>query len=351
MFKSQWYAAPAMKAADLIAVGQPAKSLLLNNRKTLAVGLKLGATITVSVANLTAIPNDGSVLALYDEVGFMDNGNKQFQMDPRAAGYLTGALMPSARSRSRLVLLTQVATVLEEMVILFFGHPYQLEAWETAYVEQDPKAELAAYLIPNAGITTGTPIAIGAGATIAVTLPTCEVVQYYSLDTSEKPLLRPYVETRDFIIAGAGANQELSIRTDKFVRGLVTFEDSIQNGVRVQDNSILTALTLRSDARYLIGENAISQSAFNLFNDQWQGESFFNQPVSYANFQEGGRIARAIDPRVDVNLKFLVTANPSTVGGATSSRIRVALLSLQRIAGVTNDVVPFLDGAGAVATQ
>lgn len=346
MFKSMWFSAPAITA---FVAGQPSTSTLLNGRKTYAVGMEFAATCTVAGGALTAIVNGGSLLACFDEVGFMDNGIKRIQMDPRAAGFLTGALFPSARTRTVLSSTANGVTALRETVILFFGMPYQLDPWETAYVESDPKNNLQAYAIPNASITAGTAIGTVGAGTIAITAPSITVTQYYNLDLTTQPMLRVYTETRDFAVTSSGAGQEQGLRTDRYLGGLFWLTDSVQGGVRVQDTTILTALAVRSDPRFLIGENPVPITAFNAFNDQWCGESLVGTPAAYARFVEFGRLSTVVDPRVDSNLRALYTANPSTVGGATSSRIRCALLGYERVAGVTAKVVPFLDGAEAVA--
>lgn len=349
MFKSQWFAAPSITGLTAASAGVVLKSLLLNNRKTYAVGLEFAGTATVGVAVLAAIVNGGSILALFDEIGFQDNGIKRLQFDPKAAGALTGVLMPSARTRTVLSSTAIAATALRETVILFFGMPYQLDPWETAYVESDTKNELAAYVIPGATIASGLAIGTLGAGTLAITNVSVTVTQYYSLDLTTAPMLRCYTETRDFAVTVTAANQEMSLRTDRFLGGLFCMTDALVGGVRLQDTTIVTAVALRSDPRYLIGENAIPINAFNAFNDQWNGEATTGTPFFYARFVEFGRLSAIVDPRVDSNLRWLFTANPSAVGGASSSRVRVALMGYERVNGVTQPVIPFLDGAGAVA--
>lgn len=351
MFLSQWYTAPSMTGFSAASVGQPVKSLLLNNRKTYCIVLALAAIATVAGGALTAIVGGGSLLNAFDEVGFMDNGVKQIQLDPRFAGALTGALMPSARTRTVITSTANGVTNLKDNVILFFGQPYQLDPWETAYCEQDPKAELAAYVIPNASITTGAALGTVGAGTLVISAVNIDVCQYYSLDIATRPLLVPFVETRDFGVSVSGPQQEVSLRTQRFLSGLGLMADSIQGGVRVLDTTIISALALRSDNRYIVGEGAMSLNLLQAMNDQFQGESFVGTSFLYLRFQEFGRLSRVLDPRADSNLRWIATLAPSSVGGATSSRIRSALLGLQRIAGVTAKVVPFLDGAEAVATS
>lgn len=350
-FPSMWFSTPTITQAQMVA-GAQAPSNLLNSRKTLAIGMLFSGTLTIAAAVAAAIVNGGSILAAFDEVGFSDNGVKRLQFDPKMAGALTGALQPSARTRLVLTSTAIAATTLREMVILFFGHPYQLDPGETGYTEQDAKATLQAYVIPNGAIGASAPqiATIGAG-TVVLSAVTIEVTQYFALDISQKALLRPFVETRDFAIAAAGPGQELTLRTERFTRGHLFMGDSVQGGIRNIDATILTALAIRSDPRYLVGENPISINALQWFNDQSQGEAFAGTAFSYFNYQEYGRLARVIDPRIDKNLRGLATANPSTVGGATGSRIRCAIMQLEAVAGVTADVVPFLPTAQPVAVS
>jgi hypothetical protein len=344
-FPSMWFQCPTITQAQMV-VGSQAPSNLLNSRKTLAIGLLFSGTLTIAGGAAAAIVNGGSILAAFDEVGFTDNGVKRLQFDPRMAGALTGALMPSARTRQLLTALGAGVTTLREMVILFFGHPYQLDPGETGYTEQDAKSTLQAYVIPNASTGASAPaIATPGPGTVVLSGVTIEVTQYFALDIAQKALLRPFVEMRDFAIAAAGAGQELTLKTERFTRGHLFMPDSVQGGVRVTDATILTALAIRSDPRFLIGENPITINSLNWFNDQTQGEPFAATAFTFLNYQEYGRLARVIDPRIDKNLRALATANPSTVGGATNSRIRCAMMCLEAVAGVTADVVPFLPAA------
>lgn len=344
-FPSMWFQCPTITQAQMV-VGSQAPSTLLNSRKSLSIGMLFSGTLTIAGGAAAAIMNGGSILAAFDEIGFTDNGVKRLQFDPRMAGALTGALQPSARTRSLLTSTANGVTTLREMVILFFGHPYQLDPGETGYTEQDAKATLQAYVIPNLSTGASAPhIATPGVGTVVLSGVTIEVTQYFALDISKKALLRPFVEMRDFAIAAAGAGQELTLKTERFTRGHVFMGDSIQSTVRNIDATILTALALRSDPRFLVGENPITINSLNWFNDQAQGEGFAGTAFTYLNYQEFGRLSRVIDPRIDKNLRALATATPSTVGGATNSRIRCAMMQLEAVPGVTEDNVPFVVAA------
>lgn len=316
--------------------GQRVLSRLVNGVQSIGVMLTARAEVDVSVAPATALRNRGSVWALFDEVGIDENGRDTHVYDGRMLRFLSEMHAPSALTATRAAV--GVATYfLEESAMIWFAHPLAAAPNETTYKEADARQLLEVFArqvtAPNAALFDVGP------ATVAITNVSITVQHIYDPRTRALPLFIPRARQIVEAVPSASTEQPVFIKATNPIRALAVQQFSSAG----EQNDIITALTLRSDNRDIIGPSQMPLDEISLLGEyEFGGLVFSNQAHLGWNFQRSGRVSNVINPADEVNLRFEFNAAPSATGA--DSRIRIQVIELESVQGLTvpPDQIPFL---------
>jgi hypothetical protein len=317
--------------------GQRAVSDMRNGRRTTGVFIRIQASLQIAVAPVTTILNGGTVLSLVDFVGINENGEDRVLLNGRLAGYVgrVNNVVDEA-SFTRLTSTAIGTTQLDETIYIPFGPAWQVSRGETAYVEKDPRVSLQAFVQWNPTVAN---IVTAGGATVTIGTPTITVWQEGDDERQKhRPLFVPFYREQSLVVSASGLQPPMYLKTSRFIRALAIMQDT---NVGFQSD-IITNVILKGDTRDFIAPpgGTIGDLARML-------ESSQNAPAAddpgflYLNFAEGGRLSNVLSPINDANVRFEFTAAPSAAAGATSSIIRVGILELERVTGLTADRLNF----------
>lgn len=325
-------------------IGQRSRINLINGVRTFWLSCRFRATAQVSVANATNVRNRGSVMALFDEVGILDNGTERWNLNGRLSRYISE--MVAARILSSTRAANTIATyALEETVIIPFAWPFAVSPVETAFVERDPRQALEFFVNYNGAAAS---LFTVGGATVAITNPSVSVIQVYDENRAARPKFLPTARVIPQLVTAPapGGSLEMSLRTTRFIRALALMSNSDVGEV----NDVITNLSFRGDRREVIGpaqvpyEELIRNTELGFAGDVSAG-GFGNTPTGDVylglNFQESGRLSNILNPQYDTNWRFLFTAGTTAAAGATRTEILCALLELEEAAGITAEARGF----------
>lgn len=314
--------------------GQRQYSRLINGVRSYGVYLHARARVQIAVAVVTNIRNRGSVWALFDEVGIEENGRDRHLYDGRMVRFLTEMHAPSALSASRLTSTAIGTTLLEEGAMVWFSHPLSAAPQETVFRELDARQFLQVFARGHTD-PVGQLVTIG-GATVTIDQVSIEAYHIYDARSQDFPIFIPTARQVVVAVPSANSQHEVHLKTSSFLRGLAVQQDTVGFG---EVSDIITSYVLRGDFRDIVGPQFTLMDA-----DQFQQELEFgglvlsNQAYLGLNFQRGGKLSNIINPSDDVNLRFEFNDAPSASG--TASRIRIALLEYEQVAGLTGPI-PF----------
>lgn len=324
--------------ANIAAItGQKAVTDMRNGMRTLGVMIRIVCDVTISVAAVTAIRNGGSVLALVDAVGVTENGVDRVLMNGRLAGFVGRCnSVVDTPSRTRLTSTAQGVTTLDETIFIPFGSAWQINAGDSAFVERDPRASLQAFVTWNP--SAAKLVTIG-GATVAFGVPTITVEQVYDDERQAKrPLFLPYYREQSMIVAAAGQQAPMYLKTSRWLRGIAIQQDSDVGDV----SDIISNVILRGDNRDIIAPPGASVARLARLGEAYGNAKGSNDPgYLWIPFTHGGRLSNALSPVNDANVRLEFTAAPTGAAGAASSIIRVGMLELERVGGLTSDALAF----------
>lgn len=323
------------KATTIVPIaGQRVTSDLKNGFKNYWIRLVARATVQVAVAPATALRNRGSVFAMFDEIGIDENGTDRHLYDGRMLRFISEVHAPSALDSVR----AQVAIGtynLEEQATLFFSHPLAAAPEETSYREIDARQKLQVFAKLNA--TPSARIFNVGGATVTISNISIDVKQVFDDRSPTVPLFIPVARQMLFEVSGTNPLATEYIKTSRFTRGIAIMQDTDTDG---EVSDIINALALRGDNRDIIGPQQISFRDLVLDQEAIYGGAVTQQGgYLFLNFQENGKLSNIINPADDVNLRFEFDWKVSA--GAGTSRVRVALLELERTAGLVAKELPF----------
>lgn len=308
---------------------------LANGKRTFALTLRFRQTATVAVAPLTAVRNRGSLLSQFTKIGINDNGRDVVNIDARSAqiigGVHSGQVLPFTR------LATPIAVyALEETVYIPLANPLSVSPSETAFSERNPNTRLRAFVT---WVPDNTQIANVGGATLTLGTPTVEVIQHYDDDRGAVPSkLSPF--WREIVQPVATTNNALRTLFDSSLRlrGMLIQQDTNIGEV----NDILTnGFRFLGDTQGGQGRTFIGPAQIPYANLQqkvlaeYGGDMAAGAGYLYLNWQRGGRLAEVIDEAKSANLRMESNVAPSVTAGVTSSNIRITVLELEEIAGLT----------------
>jgi hypothetical protein len=317
-------------------IGQRVKLDLTRSMRSFWLDCRITATVTLAAAVTGPIINQGSVMALIDQIGVLEGGEERINITGQMAAALTDRFALGPRSNVRLTSLANGATNLEETVRLFFARPDAVNQAETTFIERNPQKAFqvfAQFNNNNLALVT----ALGPG-TLTITNFTISVTQRFDDDRTDRTVFVPTMRTLSLNVAGANTALRFPLDTTKFVQGL----GILQFGDNRQVADVINTIKFLGDNRVFRGPADVPYRDLVLSMQEDTGGAVgpVNQPgFLFLDMRPGGRLSNILDPNRDVNLRFTLGVQPSV--GATATRVDVALLELEKIPGITVEHVPF----------
>lgn len=312
------------------AAGERKGVRLINGTRSWGVLLHAKATVDITAAG-SAVRNRGSVWAIFDEVVVDENGSDRHLYDGRVLRFLSEMHAPSALSSTRLTGAgIQAGTVIQESAMIWFAHPLQAQSFETAFREADARQTLEVF-VKQSSNALATLITGGTGTVTAISV---SVTQLHDPRSTVRPVFIPIARETTQAIAGANTKEEIFIKTPHHIRALVLQQED-DAGER---SDIINKIALRGDFRDLIGPQQLSLEEITRLGEfEFGGSVFASQSQIGFNFQRSGRLSNVINPADDVNLRFELDVSAS----GTNPKVRLAVLELERVAGLVTDSIPF----------
>lgn len=324
----------SLSPQQLISNGRTFYDLSLGMR-TLYLTFRISSTLTIAGGPITAIRNAGSILSQFSEVGLNENGEDVVRFDPRLCGIISQANAARVVSSTRLTLLVDGVYSLEETVRIPLANPRAVNPAETAFVARDPRSALQAFItwVPSVAA-----ICNAGAATVTIATPTVTVEQHYDDETGEfPPILRPYYQELILPVQNTANNVPFYIRTTRYLKAIAIQQDT--NVGEVAD--IVSGLIFRGDRRVYIGPNAVDFESLQREQEFELAGDNFRSGYLFVDLQRSGRLSNIINPNTDTNLRLELNVAQSAAAGATSSNVRLALLGLEVVPGVTAGAVAF----------
>lgn len=313
--------------------GERAFSRLINAVSSNFVTLVITGSFVISVAAATNIRNRGSILAAFDEIGIDENGTDRHIYDGRVLRVLSEMAAPSALSAKRVTSTAAATYPLEECVRIYFAHPFAAIPRETAYLERDTKQLLQVFAKLNASAKDK--LATAGGATLALNTIVVTVTHGYDPQEANPPEFIPTV--RQQIVNVDSTNGQLTeyIKGSHAIRQIVVSQEGTTIG---EVSDIINSLVLRSDDQDFIGPGKMDWDDLQLESEFEFGGAIVTSNRSHLglNFQQSGRLSSVVSPVQMNNLRFEFDVQVSVTAGAGNSKIRITIVELQRVPGLTN---------------
>lgn len=296
-----------------------------NNVRTERLNFRLTGQVDITVAG-TGIVNRGSLAAAVSEIGFSDGGTDIIVLDGRMARQIAEILAPSALPAIRLAGAgVQAATLLEEIVPIFFSAYRTANPNETKWVEVNKQLQQQPFINPLRLITR---LATGGALAGTVTNLVANVEQVYDELVGIPPWISPFVRQVTQDVTGANANLRIDLRGTRYCRGIMIQQDTSGVG-EVAD--IINGVILRGDKKSIIGDGAVP------FRDLQQAQAIeyggaLPDGYLWIDFARYGRLSTLWNPNQDTNLRLELNVQPSVTAGAVSSLIRVAMVEYEQTA-------------------
>lgn len=328
-------------------VGQRAYSRLLSGFRTHFLKFTIRTTITLAGGPKTSLRNAGSAWSLVDFIGVEDNGDDIARISGVELRMLSQMVAPQHLTARRITSYADGVYVLEETAILPFAWPLSVAPVETCLVERNPSNALQAFVIWN---DNGLNLVGGAG-TAAVSNTTVSIEQVYDFEKTP-PLFIPRYRSIFEPITATVTDFPIYIKTGKLLRGMIVNTYAGTVGL-VAD--IISNIKLLSDQRTYIGPAKAAwadvtrwqeyQFGGNLHALSLDTSAAATQPDADSflalNFQESGRLSNVINPANEQNFRIEVDAAVTAAAGAGSSAVRLMLMELEQVSGITAPQLPF----------
>lgn len=328
---------------------------LLSNVRTQSVYVTLTGTLTLAGGPATAAVNGGSLLGAIQRIVLSDNGKDEVTLTGMELLAISAAEGSAGRA-TRLTSFANGVTVLREQVRIPLAALWPLAASpiDTSYVQPDGKATLSVLVSLDSPNAVGT-IVVTAG-TAVLTGVTATIEQESDVRGGLVAALPRYQARSLTPIPGSIAGLEIPIRTPHLIRGLLIYGTTANRG---DVNDIITALSIRSDSREILGPNTMPfADAVDRFVLPGAGSAAAIGGFSavagatpagvylWLDFVRlgSGRLSNVISPRIGTNLRLVVDAAPSAVAGALGSSVAVMMSLLRRDAPglvVPDKALPF----------
>lgn len=306
------------RSAIAPVAGERQFSKLVNGVQGHYVDVVARATVTVTVANATAVLNRGSVWSLFDEIGIEENGTDRMIMHGRVLRFLSEMAAPSSLSATRMTSPNIAVYNLVESARIYFAHPFAANPRETAFREHDVRQDLRIFAKmasnPAAALLT-----VG-GATVVVSAVSVSATHGYDKDERDLPYFIPRIYQQVVQVAGTNAQLPEYIRSNNAIRALVVSQETTTVG---EVSDILNAVALKSDTRDIIGPNPVRLDELQYASEFDFGGAVVSSNKAHLglNFQQWGRLAYLLAPGQDVNLRFEFDVQASASAGTSQLRI------------------------------
>lgn len=300
----------------------------------------VACTLTITVL-ATSIINQGSPLAIFDEMGLDDGGTVTSIGDPRSFAFASEYMRSSQGTQVRATS-TAVATYnLIERVLIPFEYFFAGKPRESQYLNPDARKKFRFFMTLN-GTNSGLAKLVN-GGTAAITNVTVKVQQAYDLGELALPQFAPRWSEILAAVPVANAAQVIELSPGKdWIRGMTILQEGQVLGLQTD---IIKRLQLRWQDEFIIGQNGpVDYQQLASMQEFESGGNVFAAnagSIVHLNFQTHGRLTKIIEPRTDDVLRLVLDVAPTGVGGAGASQIKVLLHKLSRdvVAGVVDPVL------------
>ncbi len=317
-----------------------AKTELVRAVRTIWIQIRVRATLTLGGGPATAILNGGSILSAFDFAGMDENGVRNIEADPRLLA-IYGQMCSAVNLDFNRVRATNVANgaynLEESFWIPFTANIQAAGPMETVFMERNAQRILSAFvrLISTnvANILVQTP------GTAVLSAITADVVQRYDFERSKRAVLLPVIRQQDFPVTGTFSELIGKIESTRYLQGMIVAQLTTGAG---EVTDIINSMALRADGRDFIGPSLIPYE--NLQADAQMEFSGDCTSRGYLPiwFRKGGRLSNILNPNAMASLRFVWNCQQSVTAGAGTSFIRVLLLELEKVPGLTADNVPYV---------
>lgn len=275
------------------------------------------------------IRNRGRLSAMIRRMNINENGDRSTQVDPRVLNVFAQAMAP--RDAVQFSTLAdddaQANTILEDFVPLHLAIPLLASPHETNFLERDPDQDLD--LEFETMPVPFTSLVDGGDGVFTVNAFTAEIGQKVDRVTGSLPFFIPvYRQIAQRVITGTVTDEEIPLKVNGFV-GMIIVQQLGGSNYEVSD--VITRMELKGSAiKHFEGR----------FTDEWMTGFHETQfggaiPLGYTvyNFMENGRLSGIHNPIQDPDLKLVVDAGVSGLGG--TSQISVWALELNQDPSIT----------------
>lgn len=356
--RTQLQQLPPMVQANMVG-GQPSVSRIIGSKRTGFFYMVVECTATVAVATTGTQLNEGSVASLFQFFGLNEAGTDVWLSSGMGQVKISDAVAARTRFNARFASASVVgAYTLREVLIFPFAWPLSGGEWETSFVELNPSTVTNLTATPLATFTNGVnKLALAAGGS-TITISNLMIRCYQEYDDqptgATAPVYRPQVRMLTQPVTQAVVDNPFQIDTPVTLRGMLLMQECANLGI-VDD--IVTGRRLLCDGPngMLEGPQDINQTdvtdmqAYSFGGDMVPGVTSFPRRAAYFwNFQSGGRLTQMLTPnQVGPNFRLEYTGQPSVVAGAGASNLRMILMEMVRIPGITRDLdaFPLLPGS------
>lgn len=311
-----------------------------NNRFLLVT---LAATLTITVASVTSILNQGSISALFDELGLDDGGTVTAVGDPRSFEFASEFMRASQGTRVRQTALGVGVYALTERIVIPFEYFFAGKPRETQYLNTDARKKFRFFMTLNGTNSGVAKLVLPGPATAVISAVTVKVQQAYDLGELALPQFSPRWSELVAAVPVANAAQVIELQPGKdWIRGITILQEGIAGGL-VTD--IIKRLQLRWQDSFIIGQNGpVDYQQLASMQEFESGGNVFAAnagSIVHLNFQTHGRLTKIISPDDGNVLRLVLDVAPSVVAGAGSSQIKILLHKLSRdvAAGVVDPVL------------
>lgn len=277
------------------------------------------------------ILNRGSILAAFDRMGIIENGQDRVVLDARILRYYSESRADSGLSATRLTSNAIATTHLKETFRVYFADRRQLRPRESAYMVRDPRAEFFFFHQLNGTLNGYNKIVTGANGSLQNVK--VSVVQRYADTETDRPFFLPVARQISQQVAAANGALEVPLRPEWPVRAIL-----IQQDANFEVNDIINKIALRGDNREIIGPELVEYNQLARDLEDEYGGSVFGLPAATAfegfgylliDFSQDGRLNSILNPAQDSNLRLVFDCQPTVTAGAANSTINIAMFMLE----------------------
>lgn len=325
----RWKFGSAQLQTNAVVAGDRAYAKLLKGKSNRYLLVTAQATLTVTAA-VSAILGLGSVWQIFDEIG-IDEGGKDFKVDPRFFIAITEALSQSTRTKTRMTSLSASPVTLREQIVIPFEYLYLAgKPGETRFRERDLSVDTQFFYALNA-VNNGM-AKLATGGTATITNVSVTVQQYFDNElTAEPPLFKPYWMQKRVPVVASNPQLALDIDTRDLIAGVTILQNTTGKGM-VTD--IINKVGMAGATQDFIGRGQlVNWDEFARGKELEFGGDVYAGPlggVVHQNFRQSGRLSNVVNPNQDNTIQLLFDAQPSVVAGAVASEILVLFHLLRR---------------------